>query len=95
MEALRLFAGCHLVDFLCRRRAGSVRIAHKFHVPAERQQTEFPPRAVTIVNPEELRAKSDGENLYAYVVGSGDQIMSKLVEENHRSDHRKERPNIV
>src|SRR5216684_7981728 len=75
--------------------AYDVSVAQKFNKSAKRNCTDFPARAVSIRNAEQLRTKADRECCNLNPAPSRNQEVAKFVKEHDRSQDKDERDEIA
>ena len=66
-------------------RARGVLVAKKFHIAAKGNRSDFPARAVAIVESEEFGPKTDRESQDAHPAPAGDEKMAELMEKDHKA----------
>ena len=84
---MRAFAFIHGVQARPIRDASGVLVAEEFHVTAERNGRDFPPRAVAIVKTDQFGAKTDRKHQYPHPAKARDQEMAKLVDEHDKAEN--------
>jgi hypothetical protein len=79
------------------RRGGGARgvgVAPKFHIAAERKQSETPAGAPAVDSREQLGAKAQGKRLDLDPAPAADRIMPEFVKEDYRAHHGDEGKDI-
>jgi hypothetical protein len=87
-EALRLLGLVHGRQARTIRHAGGVLVAEEFHIAAQRNGGNLPPRTVTVVEAYEFRAKTDGKHQNLHPAPTADEEMPQFVEEHDKAEDK-------
>src|SRR5207247_1447522 len=94
-EGLAAFAIVHCLGWRRTCNAGDAAIAQKLDIPAKRDGADLPPRAPTIVKPDQLRTEADGKCRHPDAAPTRNQKMAEFVEEHDDRQNEDERHHIA
>ena len=85
-KTLRFLAFIHGSKALGVRHAGGIFVAEEFHVAAERDGGDFPPRAVAVVKTDDFGPKANGKHQNPHAAPARDQEMPQFMEEHDQAE---------
>ncbi len=75
--------------------AAGVLVAEEFHVAAQRNGGDFPPRAVAIVKADEFGAETDGKHQNPHAAQARNQKVPEFVEKHHKAENEQKRDEVA